>query len=188
MNKFKKHRIANKTKKSIISILIISGLTSCNKPESPKEHQPAKEQIIVKNNEQPTKQQLIEKYKSSLSAEGYAAEYKMKYAIELEKLDKKLGEEWIKKLNKEIKSYQEKEIARNKKLERNARIVKLNKKKEGIYIGMSMQDVLDSSWGRPQRKTTYHTSMGENTIWQYGEYGERGTVSFQNGIVNLIQN
>lgn len=65
---------------------------------------------------------------------------------------------------------------------------KQRKKKEGIRIGMTMQDVLDSSWGKPHRKTNYHSNLGTKTIWQYGDYGERGTIVFENGIVTMIQN
>lgn len=65
---------------------------------------------------------------------------------------------------------------------------KKRKKQEGVSIGMTMQDVLDSSWGRPQHKTSYHSSLGTKTIWQYGEYGQRGSIIFDNGIVTMIRN
>lgn len=86
-----------------------------------------------------------------------------------------------KKLDKTIKQQAIENI-------RLSQIEKKRKKQEGVSIGMTMQDVLDSSWGRPQHKTTYHTAMGQHTIWQYGKYGERGTISFKDGIVDMIQN
>lgn len=69
-----------------------------------------------------------------------------------------------------------------------SQLEKKRKKQEGVSMGMTMQDVLDSSWGRPQHKTNYHSSLGTKTIWQYGEYGQRGSIIFDNGIVTGIQN
>lgn len=97
------------------------------------------------------------------------------------------------KLKKPIYDEIERKVSENKKTqqeeERKQHLAdKKRRKKEGVSMGMTMQDVLDSSWGRPQHKTTYHTALGEQTIWQYGEYGERGSIVFENGIISLIQN
>lgn len=72
--------------------------------------------------------------------------------------------------------------------QRLSQLEKQRKRKEGVSIGMTMQDVLDSSWGRPQHKRSYHSSLGTTTYWQYGNYGERGTIVFENDLVTMIQN
>lgn len=58
-------------------------------------------------------------------------------------------------------------------------------KKRGVSIGMSMQDVLDSNWGRPNKVHRTITGRGTREQWVYGNghylYFEDGTlVTIQN--------
>jgi hypothetical protein len=59
------------------------------------------------------------------------------------------------------------------------------RKKEGVRIGMSQEDVLSSSWGRPERvnRTTY--SFGTHEQWVYGN---SQYLYFENGVLKTIQN
>ena len=58
------------------------------------------------------------------------------------------------------------------------------KRKEGVSVGMTAQDVLDSQWGRPTRVNTTHTSRGTREQWVYsqGNY-----LYFENGILRSVQ-
>ena len=60
---------------------------------------------------------------------------------------------------------------------------KARRKREGVTVGMTQQDVLASSWGRPQHvnKTTYSTHTREQWVYN-GEY-----LYFEDGILTAIQ-
>lgn len=61
---------------------------------------------------------------------------------------------------------------------------KARKKKEGVRIGMTQQDVLDSSWGKPERVnvTTTNTHQREQWVYGLGNY-----LYFEDGILQSIQ-
>lgn len=61
---------------------------------------------------------------------------------------------------------------------------KAAKKKEGVRIGMGQQDVLDSSWGRPNKVNKTTTAYGVREQWVYGG----GYLYFENGVLTSIQN
>jgi hypothetical protein len=63
-------------------------------------------------------------------------------------------------------------------------VEKARKKKEGVSLGMNQQDVIDSSWGKPNKinRTTY--SFGVHEQWVY----DGGYLYFENGILKTIQN
>lgn len=61
---------------------------------------------------------------------------------------------------------------------------KQQRKREGVAIGMSPQDVLDSSWGRPNRINRTTTAGGEREQWVY----DSGYLYFVNGVLTTIQN
>jgi len=62
--------------------------------------------------------------------------------------------------------------------------IKAAKKKEGVNLGMSAQDALDSSWGRPEHVNRTTTSSGTREQWVYnGNY-----LYFTNGVLTSIQN
>lgn len=65
------------------------------------------------------------------------------------------------------------------------RIYKARKKKEGVSIGMSQQDVLDSSWGRPERVNRTTTVRGVHEQWVYGS---GNYLYFESGLLTSIQN
>lgn len=61
---------------------------------------------------------------------------------------------------------------------------KKQRKREGVAIGMTTQDVLDSSWGRPNRINRTTTARGERQQWVY----DGGYLYFDNGVLTTIQN
>lgn len=83
--------------------------------------------------------------------------------------------------------------ARNKRLqmEESARAAKLlaeekaRKRREGVSIGMTEQEVLDSSWGKPKRIRSTTTASGTDQQWIYdgGNY-----LYFSNGKLRAVQN
>lgn len=58
------------------------------------------------------------------------------------------------------------------------------KKREGVSVGMSMEDVLASSWGTPQKVNRTITSRGTNEQWVYPGYQY---LYFDNGKLRSIQ-
>jgi hypothetical protein len=77
----------------------------------------------------------------------------------------------------EFRKYEEVEMARAKAAEARLR------KSQGVTIGMTYEEVLASSWGRPKRvnKTTRATS--ESQQWVY----DGGYLYFENGVLRTIQ-
>jgi hypothetical protein len=74
----------------------------------------------------------------------------------------------------------------NKKLDADdKKHIKAERRKEGVFIGMTMQDVRDSSWGRPEsiNRTTFANSSREQWV-----YGLRNYLYFKNGVLSSIQN
>lgn len=63
---------------------------------------------------------------------------------------------------------------------------KARRKREGVSLGMSMQDVLDSSWGKPERVNRTTNAYGTDEQWVYS--GSRGYLYFKNGALTSIQN
>lgn len=62
---------------------------------------------------------------------------------------------------------------------------KARKKREGVQLGMTQQEVLDSSWGKPERINRTIASYGTHEQWVYGG---RNYLYFKNGILTTIQN
>lgn len=67
----------------------------------------------------------------------------------------------------------------------NAKAEKAKRKKEGVSIGMTKQEVLDSSWGRPQKINTTTTAAGTREQWVYGN---GGYLYFRDNQLTTIQN
>ncbi|MBY0444979.1 MAG: DUF2845 domain-containing protein, partial [Burkholderiales bacterium] len=59
------------------------------------------------------------------------------------------------------------------------------KRSKGVTIGMPKEDVLASSWGRPESVNTTTTSRGTREQWVYGG---RNYLYFENGVLTTIQN
>ena len=58
------------------------------------------------------------------------------------------------------------------------------KRKTGVRVGMSEQDVRDSSWGKPRSINRTSTAHGDSEQWVYnGNY-----LYFTNGVLTAIQN
>lgn len=62
---------------------------------------------------------------------------------------------------------------------------KARKKSEGVRVGMSQAEVLESSWGRPEKINTTTTRRGDREQWVYGI---GNYLYFENGILTTIQN
>lgn len=58
-------------------------------------------------------------------------------------------------------------------------------RKKGVSIGMTREQVVGSSWGRPEHVNTTRTSYGVREQWVYGS---RNYLYFQDGILTTIQN
>jgi len=65
-----------------------------------------------------------------------------------------------------------------------ARRVAAQKRREGVTIGMTKDDVLASSWGRPEKvnKSTYSWGTSEQWVYRSGNY-----LYFRNGVLESIQ-
>ena len=62
---------------------------------------------------------------------------------------------------------------------------KARKKREGVSIGMSAQNVIDSSWGKPSKvnRTTNQWGVSEQWVYASGNY-----LYFKDGVLTSIQN
>jgi hypothetical protein len=85
----------------------------------------------------------------------------------------------------ELEDKRKKEEERVKEEEKKRQEEKVRKKSEGVRIGMTKQDVLDSSWGKPEdiNRTIY--SFGVHEQWCYPNYNY---LYFEDGILTSIQN
>jgi hypothetical protein len=59
------------------------------------------------------------------------------------------------------------------------------KKKEGVRIGMSREDALASTWGKPKSINTTTTTRGTKEQWVYGG---GSYLYFENGVLTTVQN
>lgn len=64
------------------------------------------------------------------------------------------------------------------------RAAKAAKRKEGVSVGMSQQDALDSMWGKPRKVNRTTTSMHTREQWVY----DGGYLYFTDGVLTSIQN
>lgn len=65
-----------------------------------------------------------------------------------------------------------------------AKAIKARKKQEGVTIGMTDQDALDSSWGKPNKINRTTNAYGVREQWVY----DGGYLYFTNGVLTSIQN
>jgi hypothetical protein len=61
---------------------------------------------------------------------------------------------------------------------------KARKRREGVSIGMSQEDVLASSWGKPRKINRTTNAYGTDEQWVY----DGGYLYFHNGVLRTIQN
>ena len=85
------------------------------------------------------------------------------------------------KYSKELKNLEARE-AKQVALEKSK--IALEKKKEGVRVGMSQDDVLASQWGKPIKINKTTNAYGVSEQWVY----RGGYLYFENGILNTIQN
>lgn len=67
----------------------------------------------------------------------------------------------------------------------NLKAAKAQKRKQGVTIGMTQQDVLDSSWGRPEKVNRTTNARGVREQWVYGG---GNYLYFDDGVLRSIQN
>ena len=60
---------------------------------------------------------------------------------------------------------------------------KSDRKKRGVSLGMSQQEVLDSKWGRPRSVNRTISAQGTHEQWVYG----RNYLYFEDGVLMTIQ-
>lgn len=108
-----------------------------------------------------------------------------KYLNYLKPVEGVISSNEIKEMNIAFTPMKEKQIAKDT-LEYNQNLEKslADKKNQGVSIGMSSEDVLLSSWGKPEKinKTTTENNISEQWI-----YGNSKYIYFDNGVVTAIQ-
>ncbi len=62
---------------------------------------------------------------------------------------------------------------------------KADAKKQGVAIGFTEREVIESSWGKPHSVNTTTYSFGTKSQWVYGN---RNYLYFTNGVLTAIQN
>lgn len=65
-----------------------------------------------------------------------------------------------------------------------AKRIRAEKKRNGVTIGMTDQDALDSSWGKPRKINRTINAYGVSEQWVY----DGGYLYFKNGVLTSIQN
>lgn len=60
------------------------------------------------------------------------------------------------------------------------------RKKEGVRIGMTVQEVIESSWGKPAHVNRTTSTYGTREQWVYPGY--HNYLYFENGVLTSIQN
>lgn len=68
--------------------------------------------------------------------------------------------------------------------EKSDRELKAMRKRDGVAIGMSKQEVVDSNWGRPRKINRTTRSSGTKEQWVY----DGGYLYFENDVLTAIQN
>lgn len=76
------------------------------------------------------------------------------------------------------------ERVRNIAQQKQDRAIKAAKRKEGVSVGMSQQDALDSAWGQPRKVNRTTTARHTREQWVY----DGGYLYFTDGVLTSIQN
>lgn len=133
----------------------------------------------------------IEEAKSEINSESYSsAMYTLEKYLnigysEADKLYKQAQNAEEREEAKKIAEEKARKNAEEREKAKKAAEEKARKKSEGVRIGMSKQDVLDSSWGKPK---DINTSIGSWGIHEQWIYGGGNYLYFENGILTSIQN
>ncbi|WP_088226122.1 hypothetical protein [Desulfosporosinus sp. FKB] len=99
--------------------------------------------------------------------------------LEIEQLEKQYQSDADLKSNTEAE-------ARAKDQAKEETDAKALEKTQGVRIGMTEQEVLDSSWGKPQKTNKTITAYGTTEQWVYAD--GNGYLYFDNGILTAVQN
>jgi hypothetical protein len=78
-----------------------------------------------------------------------------------------------------LKIYEDKQDAEAKRLQAQA---KAEKRKQGVSIGMTKDEVLASSWGKPNHINSTHTVFGTHEQWVYDRF-KNGYLYFDGDIL-----
>jgi len=100
----------------------------------------------------------------------------------LKRLDPAAAERFM-ALSAQLEKAEAKQVADAEK--RQAAAAKAKKRSEGVSLGMSPEDVLASSWGKPESINRTTTQFGTREQWVYGG---RNYLYFENGKLTSIQN
>lgn len=73
---------------------------------------------------------------------------------------------------------------REKAANAEAKRIRAEKKREGVSVGMSEQDALDSNWGKPRKINRTTNAYGVSEQWVY----DGGYLYFKDGVLTSIQN
>lgn len=73
---------------------------------------------------------------------------------------------------------------RDKEAAAEAKRIRAEKKRTGVLVGMSAQDAIDSSWGKPRKVNRTTTAHGVSEQWVY----DGGYLYFRDGVLTSIQN
>lgn len=65
-----------------------------------------------------------------------------------------------------------------------AKRIRAEKKRNGVNVGMTEQDALDSSWGKPRKINRTTNAYGVSEQWVY----DGGYLYFKDGVLTSIQN
>jgi hypothetical protein len=124
--------------------------------------------------------ELLESIRAAKPGDHHA---KISYYAELQKLaptNQGYQQGWTKEraaLDKQIEAQRQKALA----------VDRAKRKREGVSIGMTREEVLMSSWGKPDRINKTTTASGTREQWVYS--GGRGYLYFgENGRLTTIQN
>ncbi len=98
----------------------------------------------------------------------------------------RIKEEYLKNRKKKIEAeYRQNKLEEERK-EKEERDVELTKRKqEGVLLGMTQEEVLQSSWGKPKDINKTITDYGTREQWVYANYNY---LYFEDGILVTIQN
>lgn len=120
------------------------------------------------------------------SAKDELAAGRPRYAVDqLEACEKLASDPEVRALLKVARTQVTADAAKAEKLAKHfAAAEKARKKREGVRIGMSQQDVVDSNWGRPKDINRTTGSYGTHEQWVY----DGGYLYFENGTLKTIQN
>ena len=108
-------------------------------------------------------------------------EWNQVFNKDLEIQVKTIEEEYRKKIAKERQKLEEEE----RKIKEQKREELKRKKSEGVSIGMTQEEVLQSSWGKPEDINKTITKYGTREQWVYGN---NNYLYFEDGILVTIQN